>query len=61
IIQALRLVDRSMVFDSYKDMGIYLRALGVEEMIDLVSKVRSSLEQSPRSVAPTSSVGYRLS
>ncbi|MEM8659345.1 MAG: hypothetical protein AAGF35_00545 [Pseudomonadota bacterium] len=61
IVQALRLVDSSVVFDSYRDMGIYLRALGVDEMIDLVSKVQSCLGQSPRSVAATPSVGYRLS
>ncbi|MEM8562833.1 MAG: hypothetical protein AAGF57_11395 [Pseudomonadota bacterium] len=64
IIQALRLADTTVVFDSYADMGMYLRALGVEEMIDLVSKVQRCLadvEQSPRQITSASSAAYRLS
>ena len=40
IIQALRQVDANVALDSHRDMGDYLRALGVREMIILVGKVR---------------------
>lgn len=43
IIQAFRAVDTNVVFDSHRDMGAYLRALGVEEMIKLVSRVQDQL------------------
>jgi hypothetical protein len=43
IIQAFRLVDHSVVLDSHRDMGIYLRALGVAEMIQMVTRVQSCL------------------
>ena len=43
IIQALRMVDTNVVFDSHRDMGAYLRALGVDEMIKLVARVRQQL------------------
>lgn len=43
IIQAFRAVDTNVVFDSHRDMGAYLRALGVGEMIKLVSKVQQQL------------------
>lgn len=51
IIQAFRMVDTNVVFDSHRDMGAYLRALGVEEMIGLVSRVRRQLAGG-NSVAP---------
>jgi hypothetical protein len=40
IIGVLRLVDDNVALDRVEDMGIYLRALGVNEMISLVSRVR---------------------
>ena len=43
IIQALRLADASVAFDSHSDMGDYLRALGVAEMIHLVASVQQQL------------------
>tara|TARA_R110001599_G_scaffold353885_1_gene602452 strand:- start:26195 stop:26506 length:312 start_codon:yes stop_codon:yes gene_type:complete len=43
IIEACRLVDHSVVLDSRRDMGVYLRALGVAEMIQLVSRVQVCL------------------
>lgn len=43
IIQAFRNVDHNVVFDSHRDMGAYLRALGVGEMIKLVSTVQDQL------------------
>ena len=43
IIQAFRNVDSNVVLDSHRDMGAYLRALGVGEMIKLVGKVQSQL------------------
>jgi len=43
IIQALRLVDNSVALDDYREMGHYLRALSVEEMIGLVTRVQLCL------------------
>ena len=43
IIQALRLVDANVLIDGHDDMGDYLRAMGVREMIQLVSQVREQL------------------
>ncbi|TDG12926.1 hypothetical protein E2F43_15340 [Seongchinamella unica] len=43
IIRAFRNADHNVVFDSHRDMGAYLRALGVGEMIKLVSKVQGQL------------------
>ncbi len=40
IIGVLRVVDNNVALDRIEDMGIYLRALGVDEMIKLVSRVR---------------------
>ncbi|MEP4486961.1 MAG: hypothetical protein ABJ013_15125 [Halioglobus sp.] len=43
IIQALRSADANVAFDSHGDMGGYLRALGVAEMIHLVADVQQQL------------------
>jgi len=43
IINALRLVDADMSRDSHLEMGRYLRALGVAEMIQLVGQVQACL------------------
>ena len=43
IIEALRLVDGNVLLDSHRDMGDYLRALGVGEMIGLVRRVREQM------------------
>ena len=43
IVQALRVADDNISMDSYHDMGIYLRALGVQEMIGLVSLVKQGM------------------
>jgi len=43
IIQALRSADHNISLDSHRDMGVYLRALGVREMIVLVARVQSLL------------------
>ena len=43
IIQTLRLVDSSVSRDSYHELGQYLRALGVEEMVQLVARVQRGL------------------
>jgi hypothetical protein len=43
IIQAFRLEDASVALDSHRDMGQYLRALGVRELVQLVSAVRERL------------------
>ena len=50
IIQTLRQVDDNIALDSQREMGIYLRALGVAEMIKLVRRVRQAYppqEQTP--------------
>ncbi len=47
IIQTLRHVDDHVSVDSHRDMGVYLRALGVREMIVLVSQVRLALSSNP--------------
>ncbi len=43
IIQSLRLVDNNVTLDSHREMGEYLRALGVREMIALVARVQQQL------------------
>lgn len=43
IIQGLRLTDDNVATDGHHDMGVYLRALGVEEMIRLVSRVQGQM------------------
>ena len=43
IIETLREVDMNVALDSHQAMGEYLRALGVQEMIQLVSRVREKL------------------
>ncbi len=51
IIQAFRLVDHSVSRDSYTEMGNYLKALGVAEMIRLVTRVQVCLTGGLRAVA----------
>jgi hypothetical protein len=45
IIHTLRIVDDNVTLDCHGDMGVYLRALGVQEMIGLVSRVSNGLAQ----------------
>ena len=45
IIKAFRSVDPNVVFDSHRDMGEYLKDLGVREMIKLVGRVQRQLMQ----------------
>lgn len=40
IIQVLRQVDGNIALNGLEEMGVYLRALGVAEMIRLVRQVR---------------------
>jgi hypothetical protein len=40
IIQAFRSVDTNVALDSHHDMGGYLRAMGVREMVQLVTRVQ---------------------
>lgn len=65
IIQAFRMVDTNVVFDSHRDMGAYLRALGVREMIQLVKRVRQQVERgagvpAELAAAPSLPSGRRL-
>ena len=58
IIQAFRTVDTNVVLDSHRDMGAYLRALGVGEMIKLVSLVQKQLAgDEPVMPSPTVAAG----
>jgi hypothetical protein len=43
IIQALRAADLTIASDSRREMGEYLRAMGVREMIGLVTRVQAEL------------------
>lgn len=43
IIQALRAADLTVASDSHREMGEYLRAMGVREMIGLVTRVQAEL------------------
>jgi len=43
IIQAFRSADTNVALDSHQDMGGYLRAMGVREMIQLVTRVQQQL------------------
>lgn len=43
IIRAFRSVDSSVLLETHRDMGSYLRVLGVREMIQLVSLVQDQL------------------
>ena len=52
IIRAFRLVDHRVALDCHRDMGIYLRALGVAEMIQLVTRVQTSLVDGMQALAP---------
>jgi hypothetical protein len=51
IIQAFRLVDSGVALDSHAQMGQYLRALGVKEMIQLVARVQACLADGLQAVA----------
>ncbi len=43
IIKGLRSTDGNVTLDDHREMGIYLRALGVREMIKLVSQVQAGM------------------
>ncbi len=64
IIEALRRVDGNMLLDSPEEMGAYLKALGVAEMIKLVGRVVSRLADenpvgTPHQERPGASHAYR--
>lgn len=58
IIQALRLVECRLDMDCHRNLGTYLRALGVAEMIKLVGTVRCQLVQTAGLTAPVSADSY---
>jgi hypothetical protein len=51
IIQAFRQEDTHVALDTHRDMGQYLRALGVREMVRLVSAVQQRLDEGVQLVA----------
>ena len=55
IIQALRSVDGNVALDSHREMGVYLRALGVREMISLVGQVQIQLASGSQTATPLAS------
>lgn len=57
IIQAFRMVDTNVVFDSHRDMGAYLRSLGVREMIKLVTRVQAQLARDIPVIPATAVMG----
>ncbi len=48
IIGALRAVEANVTLDDHREMGEYLRALGVGELIQLVSRVQARLAAAVR-------------
>jgi hypothetical protein len=58
IIQGLRLVECRLDMDCHRDIGIYLRALGVTEMVTLVSSVRCQMAKLPGLSAVLDSGSY---
>ena len=47
IIDAFRSVNPDVLRDNLKEMGEYLRSMGVREMIQLVSRVRQHITENP--------------
>ena len=45
IIEGLRSVNADVLRDSYREIGEYLRSLGVREMIQLVSRVKDHIAE----------------
>ncbi len=58
IIEALRTVHADVLRDSYREIGEYLRGLGVREMIQLVSRVKEHILE--HGVAPARIPGQAL-
>jgi hypothetical protein len=61
IVQALRLVDDTIALDGHSEMGVYLRALGVKEMIKLVAQVRQCFPLAGQTLIPVSQNLHALS
>jgi hypothetical protein len=51
IITAFRSLDGTVARDTYKEMGEYLRSLGVREMIQLVSGLRQQIADCPKAAS----------
>jgi len=51
IIEAFRGVDANVLMDTHREMGEYLRNLGVKEMIHLVARIREQLATHNRGAA----------
>lgn len=61
IIQVLRQADGNIGLNGLEEMGVYLRALGVAEMIKLVRQVRQAYPprgQTPAHVLPGQRVRF---
>lgn len=58
IIHALSEVDSNVSLESFAEIGSYLRALGVEEMIKLVTRVRFWLTEHEPGVHALSSSSH---
>jgi hypothetical protein len=54
IIATLRLVDANISLDELEEMGTYLRALGVKEMIKLVTLVQQNFPPQGQTQFPAS-------
>jgi hypothetical protein len=53
IIEVFRAVDANVLHDSQKEMGEYLRNLGVREMIQLVSRLRQYIHEDAETQSST--------
>ena len=54
IIAAFRSLDGTVARDTYKEMGEYLRNLGVREMIQLVSSLRQQIADCAKAASASS-------
>lgn len=53
IIEAFRAADANVLRDSHRDMGAYLRNLGVREMIQLVARLREHMLEGVGTLTPS--------
>ena len=59
VVELLGQVDHSLATESRRDVSEYLRAMGVDEMILVVGKIKKQLEQQQGLIAATISPNGR--
>ncbi len=60
IIDCLELIEGSLTHSSRRDVGEFLRSMGVDEMISLVAKVKRKMDQQQLIAAKNLSHGPRI-